>query len=263
MLLTVTERGPENGSDIRPPVVFLHGLFGRGRNFGFLQRDLARTRRTLALDLRNHGTSPHGPATYQAMAEDVRETLMALGISRAVLIGHSMGGKTAMMLALLAPEMVAGLLVADIAPGQSPAAGMRGLVEGLSALPMPGTLSLSSAHQWLAPVVPDKPVRDLIIGNLAMDPGQPPRWRSGLTEIHEGLDEIMGWPALPASLRYDGPVLFIAGSRSTYISPADYPAMKHLFPNYRLEQLPDAGHWVHAEKPREFLAMTEQFLNSL
>ncbi len=261
VLLNVIERGPEGSASGRPPVVFLHGLFGRGRNFGFFQRSLSATYRTLALDLRNHGDSPHGPMDYPTLAADVRETLAAHNALPAIVIGHSMGGKTAMMLALTAPADVVALMVADIAPGEGGLAHTQDIAQGLVALPMPASLDLSGAAAWMAPVVRDKAVRDLMIQNLQL--GEHPRWRIGLREIRDALDTIVGWPALPQGTHYDGPTLFVAGGESRYIQPENYPEMRRLFPHYRLEVIPGASHWLHAQKPKEFLAITEQFVSSV
>lgn len=261
MLLNVIERGPEGPADGRPPVVFLHGLFGRGRNFGFFQRSLSETRRTLALDLRNHGDSPHGPMDYPTLAADVRETLAAHNALPAIIIGHSMGGKTAMMLALTAPADVHALMVADIAPGEGGLAHIQDLTGGLVKLAMPATLDLSGANTWLEPVIRDRSVRDLMIQNLQL--GDHPRWRIGLNEIRDALDAIVGWPVMPAGTEYDGPTLFVAGGDSKYIQPKNYPEMRRLFPHYRLEVIEGAGHWLHAQKPHEFLAITTQFVNSV
>ncbi|MBB3883430.1 pimeloyl-ACP methyl ester carboxylesterase [Acetobacter oeni] len=245
----------------RPPVVFLHGLFGRGRNFGFFQRSLSTTWRTLALDLRNHGDSPHGPMDYPTLAADVRETLAAHNALPAIVIGHSMGGKTAMMLALTSPNDVHALMIADIAPGEGGLAHTQDIAEGLIRLPMPATLDLSGADKWLSQVIKDKSVRDLMAQNLEL--GDHPCWRIGLSEIHDALKAIVDWPAIPEGVRYDGPTLFVAGSESDYIRPVNYPEMRRLFPHYRLDVIEGAGHWLHAQKPRKFLTIIETFINSV
>ncbi|MDG6095042.1 alpha/beta fold hydrolase [Acetobacter sp. AN02] len=258
MKLHVLTAGPENGDTSLPPVVFIHGLFGRGRNFGFFQRRLAATRRTIAIDLRNHGASPHGRADYTVMAEDVFETLTALDALPAVIVGHSMGGKTSMMLALHHPEAVERLLVADIAPAEGSFAQSRSLAEDLAALHLPDSLNHSQADSLLATVIAEKPVRDLMMQNLEL--GDHPSWQIGLKEIEASMDDIISWPHIPQGTEYDGKVLFIRGGNSRYVQSAAFPEMKRLFPHYRLETIAGAGHWVHAEKPREFLELLEHFL---
>ncbi|GCE82347.1 alpha/beta fold hydrolase [Komagataeibacter diospyri] len=258
MLLNTIELGPENDDLSQPPVVFLHGLFGRARNFGFFQRRIAATRRTLALDLRNHGASPHGPMDYPTLAADVCETLAAHNALPATVVGHSMGGKTAMMLALSFPAEVHSLMVVDIAPGEGGFSQSHELARKLADLPLPDFLDRAGADAWLGQVIPEKSVRDLMLMNL--DLGERPRWNIGLREIVASMPVIIGWPDLQPGIHYDGPTLFVAGGRSHYIQPDNYPAMRRLFPHYRLETIPDAGHWVHAQAPQAFLTALEHFL---
>ncbi|GBQ14417.1 alpha/beta hydrolase [Komagataeibacter rhaeticus] len=260
MLLNTIELGPDNGDLSRPPVVFLHGLFGQARNFGFFQRRMAGTRRTLALDLRNHGKSPHGMMDYPTMAMDVHETLVAHAALPAMVIGHSMGGKTAMMLALEHPRDVRCLVVADIAPGEGGFAQSCQLAHDLEALPLPAYLDRAGAEAWLGQVIADRPVRDLMLMNLEL--GENPRWRIGLQQIAASMPAIIGWPAIAPGVHYEGPTLFIAGGRSRYIQPANYPVMRQLFPHYRLDVIRDAGHWVHAQDPAAFLALIQAFASA-
>ncbi|OUJ16752.1 alpha/beta fold hydrolase [Acetobacter sp. DsW_063] len=262
MLLDVIERKPESGGGLsKPPVVFLHGLFGRARNFGFFQRRIGEFRRTLALDLRNHGDSPHGPADYPTMAEDVYETLKAHDAIPAVIVGHSMGGKTAMMLALRHPAAVERLLVADIAPGAGGFQQNHTLAAALAALPFPASLNRTEADALLSRVIPEADVRNLMLQNLRL--GKNPGWTIGIHEIASAMPEIVGWPPVPQETNFTGRTLFVSGGKSRYIQPSNYPEMKHLFPHYHLETIPDAGHWLHAEKPMEFLSILEGFLNEL
>lgn len=258
MLLNVYEAGPEQGHDDLPPVVFLHGLFGRGRNFGFFQRRLSTTRRTLALDLRNHGSSPHGPMDYPTLARDVHETLDHHNASRAVVIGHSMGGKTAMMLALHYPQSVDRLLVADIAPGEGGFAQSGSLAHDLAALKIPEYLDRAKADALLSQVIKEKPVRELMLQNMVL--GEHAGWQIGLNEIVASMTAILGWPHIPEGECWPGKTLFVAGGNSRYIQPDNYPEMKRLFPAYELKTIEGAGHWVHAEKPNEFLEILEKFL---
>ncbi|GAN86606.1 alpha/beta fold hydrolase [Komagataeibacter intermedius] len=258
MLLNTIELGPENGDLSLPPVVFLHGLFGRARNFGFFQRRIAATRRTLALDLRNHGQSPHGPMDYPVLAADVCETLATHGALPATVVGHSMGGKTAMMLALSFPADVHSLMVVDIAPGEGGFSQSHQLARNLAALPLPDFLDRAGAEAWLGQVIAEKPVRDLMLMNLEL--GEKPHWTIGLKDMAASMPAIIGWPDVLPGVHYDGPTLFVAGGRSHYIQPDNYPAMRRLFPHYRLEVIPDAGHWVHAQAPQAFLNALEYFL---
>ena len=258
MLLNVSERGPENPTPAGAlPVVLLHGLFGRARNLGFVQRRLAATRRTLAMDLRNHGSSPHGPMSYPAMAQDVLDTMTQHTACPAIVLGHSMGGKTAMMLALTNPAAVRALIVVDIAPAQG-GFDRLDLPDNLDRLAFPPHLDLHGTNDLLRPYIASDAVRQLMAQNIRQ--GDNPGWAIGLKDILAAMPEIMSWPQQAATLRYDGPTLFIRGEDSPYISPANYPAMNALFPNHRLESISGAGHWVHADAPRRFTELVEDFL---
>jgi len=252
VILRATEMGDG------PPVALLHGLFGAGRNWGAIQRRLAKRFRVLALDLRNHGDSPHVPGmTYEALAGDVLETLARAGALPAALVGHSMGGKAAMRAALDRPDAVTRLLVADIAPVRYPT-GFGAYARAMAALPLTPGLTRAQADAALAPAVPDTGVRLFLLQNLRF--GAAPAWRIGLAEIAAGLADVEGWEAPPGAT-YDGPTLFVAGARSTYIQPGHRPAIRALFPAARFITLKDAGHWLHSDNPEGFLAVAEAFLH--
>ncbi|MBS0987928.1 alpha/beta fold hydrolase [Acetobacter okinawensis] len=258
MLLNVSERGPEHPTPAGAlPVVLLHGLFGRARNLGFVQRRLAATRRTLAMDLRNHGSSPHGPMSYPDMAQDVLDTMVHNVACPAIVLGHSMGGKTAMMLALTQPAAVRALIVVDIAPAQG-GFDRLDLPDNLDKLAFPPHLDLHGTNDLLRPYIANDAVRQLMAQNIRQ--GDNPGWAIGLKDILAAMPDLMSWPQLPPGLHYDGPTLFIRGEDSAYISPANYPVMKALFPNHRLESISGAGHWVHADAPRRFTELVEDFL---
>ncbi len=243
-----------------PPVALLHGLFGAGRNLGRAQRRLAARFRAIALDLRNHGESPHAQGmSYAEMAGDVLETLAGMDALPAALIGHSMGGKAAMRAALARPEAVTRLLVADIAPVPYPP-GFGAYASAMAALPLAPGLTRAGAGAVLAQAVPDAGVRGFLLQNLR--PGAAPAWQIGLAEIAAGLSDIEGWDAPPGAA-YPGPTLFVAGARSDYIQPAHRPAIRGLFPAARFVTLRDAGHWLHTDNPAGFIAVAEAFLHDL
>jgi pimeloyl-ACP methyl ester carboxylesterase len=254
MRLAVTEQGAG------PAVVLLHGLFGAGQNFGSVQKALAADGfRVLALDLRNHGGSPHAPEVgYAAMAADVAETLQAEAAWPASVIGHSMGGKTAMALALARPEGVARLLVADIAPVAYTAPQFTAYLHAMRALDLRPGMTRRQADAALVPAVAAAPLRGFLLQNLSFDQ-DPPRWRIGLEEIAAGLGEIGGWPDLAG--HYDGPTLVLAGNASDYVKPEHWPVFQRLFPAAQLETMA-AGHWLHAENPQAFLDAVRRFLKS-
>jgi pimeloyl-ACP methyl ester carboxylesterase len=242
-----------------PPVVLLHGLFGAGRNFGGLQKSLAaRGKRVIALDLRNHGGSPHDADTsYVAMAGDVMETLAALDALPCQLLGHSMGGKVAMRLALDQPAHVSRLIVADIAP-IAYAHGNRAIAEAMLALPLTEGLTRAEANAALAETVTDASVRAFLLLNLRLGAGEP-RWQIGLAELTAGMEAIQGWAEGGAP--YAGPSLFVTGGKSAYVPASAQGAIRSLFPAARFAVLPEAGHWLHAEDPAGFLAAILPFLD--
>jgi pimeloyl-ACP methyl ester carboxylesterase len=242
------------------PLVLLHGLFGAARNFGVIQRRLARRCRTIALDLRNHGDSPHdADMRYPTLAGDVLETLAALDALPCALLGHSMGGKVAMTAALTRPAAVTRLLVSDIAPVVY-ASHHRGLVEAMLALDLAPGLTRAAADAALARAVATPAVRAFLLQNLRFGPT--PAWRFGLTEIANALPMAEGWEIPPGSEPYPGPTLFVAGATSDYILPAYRPAIRALFPAARFVTMKGVGHWVHADNPDGFASIVEAFLAS-
>jgi pimeloyl-ACP methyl ester carboxylesterase len=244
MILRATETG--QGA----PLVLLHGLFGRSGNFGVVQRRMAARARVIALDLRNHGDSPHAAdMRYPTMAEDVFETLAAMDALPATLMGHSMGGKVAMALALARPEAVTKLIVADIAPVPSPP---RFRTVAAAMLALPDGLSRAQADAALSPAVPDVALRQFLLQNLRPGGG----WRIGLAQIAADLPAIETWPGIDAP-PYRGPTLFIVGGRSDFVREADRPVIRALFPHVRFVTLKNAGHWVHADDPQGFVAVLE------
>jgi esterase len=233
------------------PLVLLHGLFGSGGNWHPIARRLAGVRRVLAADLRNHGSSPHTPdMDYPAIAADLVALLDAEGIDRALLVGHSMGGKAAMWLALAAPERVAALAVVDIAPVRY-APGFEALVEALRSLPLADLQRRGDADALLAPLIPDPRVRGFLLLNLRHDDAGW-RWRCNLSAIHAALPELLDFRAA-AGRQFTGQVQFIYGSESSYLTADALPAIRALFPLARLRPVANAGHWVHADQPEAFV----------
>ena len=241
-----------------PAVVLLHGLFGAARNWGAMQRALAPRFRVIALDMRNHGASPHASGMrYAELAADVLETLESLNAVPAAVVGHSMGGKAAMVAALTRPEAVARLLVSDIAP-VSYDHGNAGVAAAMLALPLTPGLSRTEASAALAEAAPDPSVRAFLVSNLILGPQ--PSWRIGLDEIAAAVPDLEGWEdaALPP---YAGPTLFATGTNSDYVLPEYRPAIRAMFPMARFVGVKGAGHWVHADNPAGFLSVLDAFLH--
>ncbi len=240
-----------------PPVVILHGLFGAARNFGAVQRAVGQRFRVLALDMRNHGDSPHSAdMRYPTLAADVEQTLRAHGIAQAAVIGHSMGGKAAMALALQSPGLVGRLLVSDIAPVPYEH-GNTTFTAAMRAIPLTPALNRREADAVLAQSVQDPTLRPFLLQNLQFGPQ--PRWRIGLDEIAAAIPDLEGWIDLPGS--YQGPSLFVTGANSNYVLPEHRPIIRGLFPAARFVAIKNAGHWVHADNPAGFLSVVEAFLH--
>ena len=252
MILDATELGSGQ------PVALLHGLFGAAANFGTVQKRLAERHRVIALDLRNHGNSPHARyMSYPAMAEDVLETLRARNALPCALVGHSMGGKVAMAAALEAPGAIARLLVADIAPVTYPPA-FRAYAQAMAAMRLSADLTRVAADRMLAASVENPAIRAFLLQNLRF--GAQPGWRIGLDAIAAGLHVLEGWPELDENA-YLGPALFVSGARSDYILPEHRPIIRAMFPAARFAVLKNAGHWLHADNPEGFISLVDAFLS--
>ena len=240
------------------PVLIVHGLFGSGRNWGVIARRLAETRPVIAVDMRNHGDSPRfATQGYADMAGDLAQVIAAHG-GRADVLGHSMGGKAAMVLALTHPDRVRRLIVADIAPvayGHS----QSHHIAAMRALDLTGLRARSEADRRLAETVQDAALRAFFLQSLDLK-SDPPRWKLNLDVLEAEMPKIVGWPEITG--RYDGPALFLSGALSDYVRPEHRATITALFPRARLARIPGAGHWLHADKPREFEAAVQTWLDA-
>ena len=252
--LAVTEYGSG------PPVAILHGLFGSGRNWRSIAQQLAARRRVLAFDLRNHGASPWAEQmSYRDMVADLRESFRERGIGRAAFIGHSMGGKVAMLAALLHPAEIDRLVVVDIAPAPSSPT-LLAYVRAMRTADLRGITRRGELDARLAQAIPDAAERAFLLQNLIIENGAA-RWRLNLEAIEREFREITGFPDLPVGTAYRGPTLFVAGARSDHIRPEHELVIRRLFPRARMTRIEAAGHWVHAEQPQAFLRAVETFLS--
>lgn len=284
--LSVTEVG---GSG--PYVVFLHGLFGQGKNFQSIARGLEPDFRSLLVDLPNHGASPWTESVdYAAMADDVAAAVRShLGTSggapgipaddgalppagdgtgpergqaRVHVVGHSMGGKVAMQLALRHPELVDHLVVVDIAPAAGNGTGeFEHLLGALATLDLARLESRSQADAELTELIGSPTVRGFLLQNLQRADGGW-RWRANLDLLRASLDVIGGFPDPAPGAGFDGPVLWVAGARSDYVRPEHGERMRALFGRTRQLTVKDAGHWVHSEQPEVFTQALRVFLAS-
>jgi pimeloyl-ACP methyl ester carboxylesterase len=254
MLNTVLH--PAQSAATALPLLIVHGLFGSARNWGVIARRMAVDRDVVAVDMRNHGESPWvGSHSYADMAGDLAEVILAHGGQMDVM-GHSMGGKAAMQLALTQGDLVGRLIVADIAPvayghDQSPH------IKAMRGLDLSGLTARSQADARLAKVMDDPALRAFFLQSLDLK-ADPPRWRLNLDVLADQMPGIVGWPGTMGT--FAGPTLFLAGALSHYILPEYRDTIRSLFPAARFAKIPGAGHWLHAEKPREFEETMRVFL---
>lgn len=243
------------------PILILHGLFGSKRNWGAIAKRLSTHHRVLSLDLRNHGDSPWiDGMDYRDMADDVAQLIKRQSLGPCTVIGHSMGGKTAMMLALTRPELVRRLVVVDIAPVERET-GFGAYIDAMAEVPLPACESRNDVEEHLADVVHDKMVRTFLVQNLIRD-DTGFRWRINLSALSDAIDEITDFPEPEQCRSYQGQTLFVAGSNSDYIQPHHMVDIDRLFPKANITHIPDAGHWLHAEAPELFLKEVTAFLKN-
>lgn len=238
-----------------PPLVIAHGLFGSGRNWGVIARRLSVSRDVIAVDMRNHGDSPRFDSqSYPDMAADLAEVITHLG-GRADLLGHSMGGKAAMQLALTQGDLIRKLIIADIAPvayqhDQSQ------YIRAMQSLDLQGLSGRSDADARLIPLVADPALRAFFLQSLDLKT-DPATWRLNLATLEREMPKIIGWPETQG--QFDGPTLFLTGANSHYVLPEYRDKIRALFPKARFAKLANAGHWLHAERPREFVETVAVF----
>jgi pimeloyl-ACP methyl ester carboxylesterase len=256
MELRCIDEGPREG----PPLFFLHGLFGNANNWAPIAARMALLGfRCLRPDARNHGLSPRTPAMgYPAMAGDLFDLAEALGIGSFALVGHSMGGKTAMEAALERPSRVERLVVVDIAPGAYEPR-YEAELGALLGLELGALRSRSEADRRLSEAIPDETERRFLLANLRSEARGGCRWRIGLEEIEADYPAL--WAALERGRSYAGPTLFMRGGASDYIAEGRFAEMREFFPSQRLVAIEGAGHWVHSEAPDAFSDALAEFLN--
>ncbi len=242
------------------PVVFIHGLFGQGKNFTSIASNIGDVATSWLVDQPNHGRSPwtvNFSLDEQAaiMADWLRETVSG----PATLVGHSLGGKVAMRLALQHPELVSRLMVVDTAPSRNGATShFAELVSAMRNLDLANVTSRSDAGERLTRLIPDAAVRGFLLQNLKRQGGYW-AWNANLDLLGDNLHVVAGWPSLDTS--WDGPTWWVVGGRSDYVQPEDMAVMRELFPRVVSVTLKKAGHWVHADEPEAFTSILRKFLD--
>ena len=240
-----------------PPLIILHGLLGSSDNWRTLSRTVFGAHfEVFTVDQRNHGRSPHSDVfDYRAMVEDLAVFMDTCGLAAARLLGHSMGGKTAMHFALTYPERVETLVVVDIAPkAYSPR--HTALLEALRALDLAG--SRAEIDAALRPQIPSDGIRNFLLKNLQRDGQGGYGWKMNLDTIYRHYDHLNG--VMEADGTFEGPTLFVRGGVSDYVADEDTEGIVSFFPEAEIVTIDGAGHWVHAEKPQEFAEVVLAFL---
>lgn len=245
--------GPSTGT----PLLIAHGLYGSGRNWGVIAKRLAAKRRVITVDMRNHGHSFWSDDhSYPAMAADLAEVIDHLGGPMDVL-GHSMGGKAAMMLALTRPDTLRALVIGDIAPVGYSHSQIQ-YIEAMRGVDLSAVTRRSEANAQLADLGVDPALCSFLTQSLDV---ADKRWRFNLDALADNMAAILDFPHTEA--RHDGPVLFLSGATSDYVDRAYRPQIQTLFPNARFAKIPKAGHWLHADNPRAFEQTVAAYLDAV
>lgn len=239
------------------PVIILHGLFGFSDNWQTIAKNLADHHLVATLDLRNHGQSPHVFShTYPEMAEDIKDFMESHWMFSAALVGHSMGGKVAMQMALSHPDMVERLVVVDIDPGQ--AEDNHGdIFRALLGMDLSKIQNRAEATEYLAQHIGDQGTLQFLLKNITRNDNGGFSWKMNLPVLWKHFSDIL---APVSGEPFQKPTLFIRGGRSNYIKPEENTLIKSLFPQAKIVTIENAGHWVHADKPQELLAVLKDFL---
>lgn len=261
MLLNPIELNFTKHGEHGPALIILHGLFGSARNWQGIARQLADRFSVYALDLRNHGGSAHADTMdYPLMAADVLNFMQQQNLSDVILLGHSMGGKVAMQLALSCPDKIRQLVVVDIAPVHYQH-NFDEVLAGLYHVPLDGVDSRKQADQYLAEKISTVSLRQFLLQNLVSNTEGGYQWRVNLASIEESMPAIMDFPSHDAG-RFIKPTLFINGGASSYLSKRHRAVASQVFPQALFETVANAGHWPHVESPIEFMEYLNKFLTS-
>ncbi|CAD1470207.1 unnamed protein product [Heterotrigona itama] len=260
--------GNKNAS--KQPIIIMHGLFGSKTNWNLLSKTIHRdtNRKVITIDARNHGDSPHSSdMTYSHMAQDIVQLMNDLGFEKSILIGHSMGGSTMMFVALNYPQLVEKLIIVDMSPVRtSPQLmNMEKIFKAMRTVNLEGITTLTKARtsvkDQLANAIKSLPLRQFLAMNLVEANNGKFKWRVNLPVLEQNFaTQVAVFPDVGSRV-YNGSTLFIGGSNSDYIRIEDHDKIKKLFPSASFIYINGADHWVHADKPTEFLKTTIDFIN--
>ena len=240
-----------------PTLLIAHGLYGSARNWGVIAKRLSDTRHVVIVDMRNHGDSPRFDThSYPEMASDLAEVIEHIGAPVDVL-GHSMGGKASMALALTRPELVRSLISGDIAP-VSYAHSQGHFLDAMRAVDLSTVSRRSDASAQLEAQGVSAELQSFFTQSLDISTKT---WKLNFDALADDMDKILSFPTLSGS--YDGPTLFLSGAESDYVTHDHRPIIKPLFPNARFAKIPETGHWLHSERPRAFEAAVRTYLDAV
>ena len=242
------------------PLIILHGLFGMLDNWRSIAKVLEENYQCILVDLRNHGKSPKADdISYSLMAEDVFQLMDSMHIDTAFVMGHSMGGKVAMQMALMQPERVRKLIVVDISPGPYPHHHHNEL-SAIAAVDPAKITERDDAEEIFRSYLDDEGTIQFLMKNLSRQPEGVYEWKANMPVLIDHYDNLM--KAIESSASFQGPVLFIKGARSTSVKDQDLPLIRTLFPHAELISIDDAGQWVHADKPAARIDSVLTFLDA-
>ncbi len=243
------------------PLFILHGLFGSSDNWQTLGKQFAENFTVYFIDQRNHGRSPHSAEhNYRLMSDDILELIQDENLDKVILMGHSMGGKTAMQFAVNHPEKVEKLIVVDIAPKKYPVTN-RDIIEALEKVNLDVVKTRKEVEEILSKEISNVGTLQFLLKNLYWNDDQKLAWRFNLEALKNNIalvGEATPMPSAPLQI----PVLFVKGGKSDHIFTADTKLIYEMFANVKIETIPDAGHWVHADKPKEFYEVVSAFLKA-
>jgi len=244
-----------------PSLIILHGLFGMSDNWLTIARRIAEKHTVYIPDQRNHGQSAHDPEfNYRVLLEDLNELVNRQNLKQIRLIGHSMGGKVAMLYALEYPEQVDKLAIIDIAPKTYQRPMFRTFLKQLLAIDLRGLESRTQADQCLAEKIKEAPIRQFLLKNLYRDQSKSFQWRLNLLSLFNNIEAILNGDDIQGY--WDHPALFVRGGQSDYILDSDLPRIKEIFRQAKLETIQKATHWVHADAPEQLCDALKNYLRA-
>ena len=243
------------------PIVILHGLFGSSKNWVTIAKKFSISNRVLMLDLPNHGASDWTEIIdYEQMSNIISEFLVEHHLEGTTILGHSMGGKVAMTMALRQPELIGRLIVVDIAPVAYDHDNLS-IITALENVDLTSIKTRNDADKQLIKSIPEKIMRSFLLQNLVYGDYHY-EWRINIPVLKKSLSNLQGFPAFSENMFFDRPTLFLAGTRSDFIQQKDHKKIANFFPRSSIVEIADAGHWLHADNPKGVISAVTHFVSS-